>query len=810
MKFGKEFSSQMVPEWQQAYMDYGSLKKNLKEIIGFKLGQPADALPTRGGANNHHGGGLHRRMTLYKTFSGLLSIQGRQRRGHSHDVEEGLQMMATTGPILVETNADGSYETTFLMVNEKGGEYELVFFRRLDEEFNKVSKFYKEEVDKVSKEEKELNKQMEAFIAFRAKVENQEGSGWRFQERGVEFTRLTSNIATSAAAIYASSPAGAKSKEVGSQAHMETVEEGESSRAGKLKDDEEAEDNGAREESDEVNKSRTRAARPAPLDILDGVRINNTIETPRSTFRGILKVSKPTELIYNRENLKKAEQMLIEAFSVFYQKLRLLKSYSFLNVKAVSKILKKYDKITSRDATKPYMKMVDSSYLGSSDEVVRLMEHVEATFIKHFANANRSKGMNILRPKAKRERHRLTFSTGFSAGCIFSLIVALAAIIRTRNLLQEEGQAQYMDTMFPLYSLFGFIVLHIIMFAGNIYYWRRYKVNYSFIFGFKEGTELGYRQVLLVAFSTGVLALLCVLANLDMEVDPVTKDYQAFTELLPLILLLGIFAVLVMPFNFFYRSNRIFFLTCLLHCMAAPLYKVTLPDFFLGDQLTSQVQALRSIEFYICYYGWGDFRHRNNTCNKSGAYKGFFFIVAVIPYVSRLLQCLRRLFEEENPEQGWNGLKYFLTIVAICLRTAYSIQQGQIAWRVLAAISSAAAAIFCTYWDFIHDWGLLKRTSKNRWLRDKLLIPQKKVYFIAMILNVLLRFAWIQTVMDFNFSFMHKQTMVAVVASLEIIRRGIWNFFRLENEHLNNVGKYRAFKSVPLPFNYDKDEDKDD
>ncbi|RID57569.1 hypothetical protein BRARA_F00937 [Brassica rapa] len=202
--------------------------------------------------------------------------------------------------------------------------------------------------------------------------------------------------------------------------------------------------------------------------------------------------------------------------------------------------------------------------------------------------------------------------------------------------------------------------------------------------------------------------------------------------------------------------------------------------------------------------------HRKNTCNKSGVYNTFLFIVAVIPYASRLLQCLRRLFEEKNPEQGWNGLKYFLTIVAVCLRTAYSIQKGQIAWRVLAAISSAAAAVFSTYWDFIHDWGLLNRTSKNRWLRDKLLIPQKKVYFIAMILNVLLRFAWIQTILDFNFSFMHRQTMVTVVASLEIIRRGIWNFFRLENEHLNNVGKYRAFKSVPLPFNYDEDEDKDD
>lgn len=28
---------------------------------------------------------------------------------------------------------------------------------------------------------------------------------------------------------------------------------------------------------------------------------------------------------------------------------------------------------------------------------------------------------------------------------------------------------------------------------------------------------------------------------------------------------------------------------------------------------------------------------------------------------------------------------------------------------------------------------------------------------------------------------------------------------RLENEHLNNVGKFRAFKSVPLPFNYDEE-----
>ncbi|KAI3941508.1 hypothetical protein MKW92_033419 [Papaver armeniacum] len=106
------------------------------------------------------------------------------------------------------------------------------------------------------------------------------------------------------------------------------------------------------------------------------------------------------------------------------------------------------------------------------------------------------------------------------------------------------------------------------------------------------------------------------------------------------------------------------------------------------------------------------------------------------------------------------------------------------AW--ISAIISAVAAI---YWDLVLDWGLLRRNSKNPWLRDKLLVSQKSVYFVAM------------------------EAMVALVACLEIIRRGVWNFFRcfswIENEHVNNVGKFRAFTTVPLPFNYDEDEEED-
>ncbi|KAJ6324858.1 hypothetical protein OIU76_012034 [Salix suchowensis] len=742
MKFGKEFRAQAVPEWQEAYMDYDFLKTLLKEIRGFRLRtNPPATTPD----------GLTRNLTLYRSFSGLT------RRDTTYTPVSPSSPDLELQPILVNSvNLAGSqsYQTTFLMPSIHGGEYELVYFRRLDDEFNRVEKFYRSKVDEVLKEAAMLNEQMDALIAFRIKVENP--SGW--SDRVADMTRLASEVAASTAALAAATPSGARSRR-GALHLLDVIEEGQSlhersSNGSKHDEVEKKSDNtGQKEEEEEQNpKIMVRNFRPAPLEILNRVTINSTQATPRSTIKNFLKVPQQTELKFTRENLRKVEEQLKRAFVEFYQKLRLLKSYSFLNTLAFSKIMKKYDKITTRDASKVYMKMVDNSYLGSSDDVTKLVERVEATFIKHFSNSNRSKGMRVLRPKAKKERHRITFYMGFFSGCTVALIIALVLIVKARKLMNKPGRVTYMHTMFPLYSV------HL---------------------------------------------------NLNMEMDPITKDYEAFTELLPLNVLILLLVILLWPFNMFYRSSRFFLLTCIFHSIAAPLYKVTLPDFFLADQLTSQVQSLRSLEFYICYYGWGDYKHRQNNCKESPVFITFSFIVAVIPYWSRLLQCLRRLFEEKDPMQGYNGLKYFFTIVAVCLRTAYSINKG-VGWRAIAWTFSVIAAVIGTYWDVVYDWGLLQRHSKNRWLRDKLLVPHKSVYFVAMVLNVLLRFAWLQTVLNLRVTTLHRETMIALVASLEIIRRGMWNFFRLENEHLNNVGKYRAFKSVPLPFSTVEDDDHED
>ncbi|KAK4783489.1 hypothetical protein SAY86_007863 [Trapa natans] len=793
MKFGKEFVSQMVPEWQEAYMDYNGLKAVLKDVLNFRRAK-VHPRTLSAQASTPGGSALKRRVSMYRAFSGLTG--GGLRRSPNSPMspmrsrEEHEEEVILVNSVREMESSDSRYQTVFLMSSDEGGEYELVFFRRLDDEFNKVVGFYRKKVKEVVKEADELTRQMNALIALRIKVERPD-----IQSHGNSPSQAPENTHHPLPGIH---PTGRPA------AAMEAIQEVEVSNEDQCP-----------EEEDSTRGNRKAALnlggfRPAPLEVLQHVKIHVDPDTPISTVKGFLRSSNngnPNGLSFNKSELKKAEERMIKAFVEFYQKLRLLKGYCFLNQTAFSKIMKKYDKITSRGASKSYLKMVDESFLGNSDEVNRLIERVEATFTKHFANGNRGKGMAVLRPTARRERHRITFLLGCFFGCSVALMVAVLLVVRLRGIFDSPGRTQYMDTIFPLYSLFGFIVLHTILYAGNVFFWRRYRINYSFIFGFKPGTEMNYRDILLLGSGLAVMTLAGVLSNLDMESDPQTKQYKAFTELVPLVLLIVVVILLFQPFNILYRSSRFFLLRCGYHCMLAPLYKVTLPDFFLGDQLTSQVQSFRYLEFYICYYGSGYFKSRSNKCASSVAYTTFSFIIAVIPFWFRFLQCMRRLVEEKAPMQGYNGLKYFSTIVALVIRTVYS-QYGGDAWRVLASVTSGATTIFSTYWDIVIDWGLLDRNSKNRWLRDKLVIQNKAVYFVAMGLNVVLRLAWMQVVLGFKeTAFLHRTAVVAIFACLEIIRRGIWNFFRLENEHLNNVGHYRAFKSVPLPFHHDEDDD---
>jgi SPX domain protein involved in polyphosphate accumulation len=159
MKFGKEFASQIVQEWQEAYMDYNYLKTVLKDILRFR--QRNSSTPMASTSQ----GSLKRRVSLYRAFSGLTS------RHRSSPKKKNDDEVILVNAVQQE-ESEQNYQTMFLMSSETGGENELVFFRRLDDEFNKVVNFYKKKVEDVMEEAKELSKQMDVLIALRIKVDN--------------------------------------------------------------------------------------------------------------------------------------------------------------------------------------------------------------------------------------------------------------------------------------------------------------------------------------------------------------------------------------------------------------------------------------------------------------------------------------------------------------------------------------------------------------------------------------------------------------------------------------------------------------
>ncbi|XWS40907.1 hypothetical protein CRYUN_Cryun17cG0036400 [Craigia yunnanensis] len=495
MKFGKEFAAQMVQEWQEAYMDYSKLKSTLKDILRFKQqtrAPSAMASTTKGS--------LKRRVSLYRAFSGLTS---RYRSGTPRKNNEDEVILINA---VQEGGREGDYQTMFLMSGEEGGEYELLYFRSLDDDFNKVIKFYKKKVEEGMVEADELSKQMNALIALRIKVDNPVVGG----------TDMV-NLAANGFSSNSSSVAQPTNGERQGGTRMDVIQEVEMSTEGISEEE-------TKEGNDGLSGGKAnniQGFRPAPLDVLDHVKFNVELETPVSTLKGVIKSSK-SDLSFSRQELRKAEEKITQAFVEFYRK-RLLKSYCFLNQLAFSKIMKKYDKITSQNASKAYLQMVDKSYLGKSDEVTKLMERVEDTYVKHFATGNHRKGMKTLRPQSKKG-HRITFLYGFFSGCSIALIVAIIVNIHARNILKSLGREQCMVNIFPLYSLFGYIVLHMLMYSGNIFFWKRYRINFSFILGFKQGTELGYREVLLSS-GLSLLALAGVISHLDMEIDQRTKSF---------------------------------------------------------------------------------------------------------------------------------------------------------------------------------------------------------------------------------------------------------------------------------------------
>lgn len=155
MKFGKEFKKQMVPEWTEAYMDYNGLKRILREA-----------------ARRCKHSNCNQALQQKQTWGRALGHGGKNLQSSSFPSKGDIEDQVIDVDTLQRDGSRQVYKTKFLRQSEEGGEVEGMFFRKLDEELNKVNIFYKDKVEALLHEATLLNKQMDALIALRIKVQN--------------------------------------------------------------------------------------------------------------------------------------------------------------------------------------------------------------------------------------------------------------------------------------------------------------------------------------------------------------------------------------------------------------------------------------------------------------------------------------------------------------------------------------------------------------------------------------------------------------------------------------------------------------
>ncbi|KAK4430156.1 Phosphate transporter [Sesamum alatum] len=783
MKFSKQFEGQLVPEWKEAFVDYKQLKKDLKKIHLL---------------SNHNTSNEQQKNSFSHTFLQSLRkytfLQHKQRENRIIRVHRKLAVSASKGD-LYETELLEQFDDTDAAIE---------FFARLDLQLNKVNKFFRMKEKEFLEKGESLKNQMEILMELKTAVKQKQAKGPSSQEED----EIPGTILCDEESIKESAD-----EEQGLENSADDLDNLDAEFSDSLG-------------SDELGKSITMKKEEAKLRSLSGriinfrgksLRIHIPLTNPTRTFSAISYLlwddlvnqsskkcgTEGNKLHVSKKKLLHAEKMIKGAFVELYKGLGYLKTYRNLNMLAFVKILKKFDKVTSKQVLPIYLKVVESSYFNSSDKALKLADEVEELFVKHFGGDDRRKAMKYLKPTQTKESHCVTFSIGLFTGCFLALLVGYIIMARITGTYGPKSDAMYMETVYPVLSMFSLFFLHFFLYGCNIVMWRKKRINYSFIFELSSTKELKYSDVFLICTTS----MAAVIGISFVHLSLVAKGYSySQVQAIPGLLFLGFILVLVCPFNIIYKSSRYRFLSVIRNIILSPLYKVVMLDFFMADQLCSQVPMLRDLEYMACYYITGSYKTQDyRYCMRTTYYRDLAYAVSFLPYYWRAMQCARRWFDEGHKSHLVNLGKYVSAMLAAGAKVAYEKEKST-GWLCLVVVVSSGATLYQLYWDFVKDWGLLQLNSKNPWLRDELMLRRKSIYFFSMGLNLLLRLAWLQTVFHYNFEKVDYRVTMLFLAALEVVRRGQWNFYRLENEHLNNAGKYRAVKAVPLPFHEVDDE----
>lgn len=312
---------------------------------------------------------------------------------------------------------------------------------------------------------------------------------------------------------------------------------------------------------------------------------------------------------------------------------------------------------------------------------------------------------------------------------------------------------------------------------------------------------------------------------------------------LPISYLFLLAVLFFLPLQSLSQSGRYRFLTTLRRVSVGGIAQSKngrFGDILLADVLTSYAKVMGDLFVSLCMF----FSSGKSATNKPDRACGGQFIVPLIiaiPSLIRFRQCIIEYLRVKHSNQkeggyshhGWGGqhlanaMKYasaFPVIILSALQRSLSFDQASIGmseaslyrlWLFAVLVNS----FYSFYWDVAKDWDLtLFSSSRERMspdhpfgLRRRLYFEMKELYYVAIAMDLILRCTWSLKLSPHLDHFNDLEGGIFVMELLEVLRRWIWIFFRVETEWMRSVSMGSAQQDDVLLADYSvKDDDDDD
>lgn len=300
---------------------------------------------------------------------------------------------------------------------------------------------------------------------------------------------------------------------------------------------------------------------------------------------------------------------------------------------------------------------------------------------------------------------------------------------------------------------------------------------------------------------------------------------------LPLTYLIALAAVFCVPLQTLPSGGRKRFLATLRRVSIGGIAEAQdgkFGDILLADVLTSYAKVCGDLYVTICMF----FTRGSSTERPDRNCGGMVMVplLLALPSMIRLRQCLieylrvRRAPYKES--SGWGGqhlanaLKYstaFPVIITSTLQRNLDGEDAKAALNKLWLVAVLINSLYSFYWDVVKDWDMTmfstrkERSSAHRpWgLRDRLIFRPINVYYLVIALDLFLRCTWSMKLSPHLDKFTDFESGIFLIELLEVLRRWVWIFFRVETEWIRNSSTGLGIDDILLgdyQGKYDDDE----